>query len=205
MIQAADGNLYGANYPGPGNTGTVFRISLAGNFQKILNLSSSSTGAGPNALVQASDGNLWGTNVASTGAGAGGTVYTITTGGTLLNSTFLTMNNTGTQPVAPLIQGTDGKLYGTASSYGRLPNGQGASGTVFVVDAGLGPVLTSIAVTAPKNSIANGTTEQFTATGTYGDGSTADITTQVTWNSSNTGVATIEASTGLATAVATGS
>src|SRR5439155_19070942 len=63
----------------------------------------------------------------------------------------------------------------------------------------------SIAVTAPKNSIANGTTQQFTATGTYGDGSTADITTQVTWNSSNTGVATMEASTGLATAVATGS
>ena len=43
--------------------------------------------------------------------------------------------------------------------------------------------LTSIAVT-PANPIgAKGLTEQFTATGTYTDGSTADLTTQVTWAS----------------------
>jgi uncharacterized repeat protein (TIGR03803 family) len=205
LIQAADGNLYGANYSGPGNTGTVFRISLDGNFQKILNLSAATTGTVPNALVQSSDGNLWGTTSASTVGGAGGKVYSITTDGTLLTSAYLTTSNTGIQPDAPLIQAADGKLYGTASSYGRLPNGQFASGTVFVVDAGLAPRLTSIAVTAPNSSISEGTTQQFTATGTYGDNSIADITTQVTWNSSNTGVATIGASTGLATAVATGS
>ena len=38
---------------------------------------------------------------------------------------------------------------------------------------------------------AKGLTEQFTATGTYTDGSTADLTTQVTWASGTTSVATI--------------
>jgi len=113
----------------------------------------------------------------------------------------MTQATTGIQPLAPLIQATDGKLYGTASNYGPLPGGGFAGGTIFVVDAGLGPSLTSIAVTAPNSSIPKGTTQQFTATGSYGDNSTADITSQVTWKSSNTAVATVT-STGLATAVA---
>ena len=64
--------------------------------------------------------------------------------------------------------------------------------------------LVSIAVTPADPSIASGQTQQFTATGTYTDASTADITTEVTWASSNTDVATIGESTGLATAVAAG-
>lgn len=46
--------------------------------------------------------------------------------------------------------------------------------------------------------------QQFTATGLFGNGSTTDITGQVTWSSSNTAVATISSS-GLATAVGPGS
>ena len=59
--------------------------------------------------------------------------------------------------------------------------------------------LSSIAVV--PNSPANikvGLTQQFTATGTYSDGSMSDITTQVVWTSSNTSTATISA-TGLVT------
>lgn len=204
LIQAADGNLYGANYSGPGNTGTVFRVALDGTFQKILNLSGATTGTSPNALLRASDGDLWGTTLLSSGGGAGGKIYRVTTDGALLDSTFLTTAGTGIQPAAPLIQGTDGKLYGTTSAYGRLANGQFASGTIFVVDAGLTSSLTSIAVTAPNTSIANGTSQQFTATGTYGDNSVADLTAQVEWHSSVPGVATFGAGTGLASAVATG-
>jgi hypothetical protein len=48
-----------------------------------------------------------------------------------------------------------------------------------------------------------GTTQQFTATGTYSDGSTADITSKVTWASDTITAATI-ASSGLATSVAPG-
>jgi len=47
-------------------------------------------------------------------------------------------------------------------------------------------------------------TQQYSATATFGDNSQGDVTDQVTWTSSQTGVATIDASSGLATAVALG-
>jgi len=68
--------------------------------------------------------------------------------------------------------------------------------------------LTSIAVTPASPSIANRTTQQFKATGTYSDGSIHDLTDTATWSSSSVGVATISnaaGSKGLATAVAAGS
>ncbi len=65
--------------------------------------------------------------------------------------------------------------------------------------------LQSIAVTPASPSIAAGSSQQFTATGTYSDSSTQNITTSVTWASSNTSFATIGATTGLAHAVAAGS
>ena len=63
--------------------------------------------------------------------------------------------------------------------------------------------LSSISVTPQSQTLVAGTQQQYTATATYSDGSFADVTTSVTWASSNTGVATISTS-GLATAVATG-
>lgn len=66
------------------------------------------------------------------------------------------------------------------------------------------PMLTSIAVEpALPDNLAVGATQQFTATGTYSDNSTADITSEVTWASSDEAVATIDAA-GLATGVAEG-
>ena len=56
--------------------------------------------------------------------------------------------------------------------------------------------LVSIQVTPPTPSIAKGVPTQFTATGTYTDGSTANLTSQVTWSSSDTGVATISNASG---------
>jgi trimeric autotransporter adhesin len=68
--------------------------------------------------------------------------------------------------------------------------------------------LVSITVTPINPSIAKGTTQQFTATGTYSDSSTQNLTTAVTWSSSAAAVATISnaaGSNGLATSVAVGS
>jgi uncharacterized protein YjdB len=64
-------------------------------------------------------------------------------------------------------------------------------------------VLETISVTPASASVAKGLTVQYTATGTYSDGSTANITATVTWTSSAASVATVNAS-GLATAVAVG-
>jgi uncharacterized protein YjdB len=63
--------------------------------------------------------------------------------------------------------------------------------------------LTSIAITPADPSIISGATQQFTATGTFSDGTTHDMTGQVTWSSQNPFVATIDRN-GLATAVAKG-
>jgi hypothetical protein len=63
--------------------------------------------------------------------------------------------------------------------------------------------LSSIAVTPVNPTILTGATQQFTATGTYSDGSTQNATSQATWTSSSPTVATINAS-GLATTVAAG-
>jgi hypothetical protein len=68
--------------------------------------------------------------------------------------------------------------------------------------------LVSIEVSPLTPSLANGLTRQFTATGTFTDNSTQDLTTQVTWASSDGAVATISnaaSSNGLATAISAGS
>jgi N-acetylneuraminic acid mutarotase len=64
--------------------------------------------------------------------------------------------------------------------------------------------LVSIQITPASASKAIGLTQQFTATGTYSDASTPDITASVSWNSSDTARATI-GDGGLATAVNAGS
>jgi hypothetical protein len=63
--------------------------------------------------------------------------------------------------------------------------------------------LVSIAVTPATPSIAAGTTEQFTATGTFTDGSTQNLTSTATWSSDTPATATIN-TTGLAQSVAVG-
>jgi sugar lactone lactonase YvrE len=64
--------------------------------------------------------------------------------------------------------------------------------------------LSSISVAPANTSILVGRSQQFTATGTYSDSSTQNLTGTVVWTSSNTRVATVN-STGVVTAVAAGS
>jgi trimeric autotransporter adhesin len=67
--------------------------------------------------------------------------------------------------------------------------------------------LVSLALSPLNPSIAKGAVQQFSATGTYSDSSTQDVTTAVTWTSSAASVATISNATGangLATPVAAG-
>ena len=60
--------------------------------------------------------------------------------------------------------------------------------TVLTVTA---PALESIAVAPVNPSIAKGLTQQFTATGTFSDNSTEDLTNLVTWASATPATATI--------------
>ena len=110
-------------------------------------------------------------------------------------------------PLHALANGVSGfngvYAYGSTSSF---PN-QGWNSSNYWVDvvfSTTAPVtLTSIAVTPANPTISTGATQQFTATGTYTDGSTQNITGQVAWASTNTSVATIN-SEGLATGSSAG-
>jgi trimeric autotransporter adhesin len=64
------------------------------------------------------------------------------------------------------------------------------------------PTLTSLAVAPTSASIIQGNTLQISATGTYDDGSTKDLTGSATWTTSASGVATVT-SGGLVKAAAT--
>ena len=66
----------------------------------------------------------------------------------------------------------------------------------FFPDAG---TLVAITISPNNPTIQPSKTQQFTATGTFGDNSTKDLSSSVTWSSSNANAATINSS-GLATA-----
>jgi uncharacterized repeat protein (TIGR03803 family) len=108
----------------------------------------STVGAGPAApLVQASDGNFYGTTSANQYGGpygglmGPGTVFKVTPVGveTLLYAFGTGGSTDGATPVAGLIQGSDGNLYGTTRSGGAY-----GYGTVFkITPAGVETVLYS--------------------------------------------------------------
>jgi hypothetical protein len=136
------------------------------------------------------------TVTSSTGAAPTGTV-TFTAGtatlGTVALSGVHAKISTATLPEgATTITATYNGDTDYSSSSGSLTQ------TVNIV-----PTLVSIVVAPVDPSIGTGATIQFTAYGTYSDGSYKIITSSVAWSSSRTGVATI-VSGGLATGVAVG-
>ena len=103
----------------------------------------------------------------------------------LTNQVTWSSGNSGIATVSPLGLVT-GVSAGSTPITGTL---QGVSGstTATVNDA----TLTAITVSPANQSIPKGTTLQLTATGTFNDGTTEDLTTQVTWTSSAQAVATV--------------
>ncbi len=126
---------------------------------------------------------------AATGFFKNGTVSNLTTSVTWSSSNpavAAISNSAGSQGLATSL--AQGATVITASL------GSVSGSTILTVTP---PVLVSLAVTPGNPSIPLGTKQQFNATGTFTDGSTQDLTTSVSWNSSNTAVATIN-SQGLA-------
>ena len=125
LVQATDGDFYGTTYYAQlqGSDyccGTVFKITSAGVLTTLY-----SFGGYPSddmlyptgTLVQASDGNFYGTtNQGGNNSSDAGTVFRITPGGTVtLLYSFCSQPNCtdGADPMAGLVQATDGNLYGT--------------------------------------------------------------------------------------------
>ncbi len=92
----------------------------------------------------------------------------------------------------------------TATTFTATESDTSPPGALSTVTCTLVPNLVSIAVSPANQSVAAGSSQQFTATGTYSDASTGNLTSSAIWSSSNTSVATI-ASGGLAQMIGTGS
>lgn len=134
LVQASDGNLYGTTLRGGLNDkGTVFRITLDGNFTRLYDFNGNDGENPEGALVAGPDGNLYGTTLQG-GSGSRGTIYRITTAGVLTSlysfpslSEFSTagiaINETGANPRSALLLAADGNFYGT--TYQGGPNGYG--------------------------------------------------------------------------------
>jgi uncharacterized repeat protein (TIGR03803 family) len=141
LIQASDGNFYGVTpFGGTNGTGTVFRMSPAGNVATLYSFepaTAGSHGSNPSArLIQANDGNFYGVTEYG-GANNTGTVFQFTLSGTgsTLYSFGTSSATDATNPEASLIQGTDGSLYGTTWNGGTYQtSGIENFGTVFKIN-----------------------------------------------------------------------
>jgi uncharacterized repeat protein (TIGR03803 family) len=137
LLQGGDGNFYGTTALSDGNgDGIVFKMTPAGAVT-ILHTFCLQTGCPdgehPQAqLIEGSDGDFYGTTTtyifgASSGDTATGTIFKITSSGTLTTLfTFADPATQGAYPSGNLLQGSDGNFYGTT-----IEGGASSGGTFF--------------------------------------------------------------------------
>jgi uncharacterized repeat protein (TIGR03803 family) len=139
LIQATDGNFYGATAAGGAfNGGTVFQMTPSGTVTVLHAFTRGTDGSTPYAsLLQATDGNFYGTTYEFGGAqwsryGFGcGTVFKMDGAGTVTVLHSFAGGADGAYPFAPLIQAADGNFYGTTSAGGGAGCPVNGCGTVF--------------------------------------------------------------------------
>ncbi|MGD0058746.1 MAG: choice-of-anchor tandem repeat GloVer-containing protein [Verrucomicrobiia bacterium] len=129
LFQGSDSNFYGMTTRGGVNdTGTVFQITSAGTLTTLHSFTGGADGGYPlGGLIQGSDGNFYGTT-SQGGANNTGTVFQITSAGTLTTLYSFLGGTNGAIPEAGLVQATDGNFYGTTSI-----GGSNTYGTVFSI------------------------------------------------------------------------
>ena len=180
FIQGSDGNFYGTTKGGGSvGGGTVFQMTPAGVVTILYILGNGYDGAEPDAgVIQGSDGNFYGTT--RLGGNGAGTVFQLTPQGvyTTLYSFPALGTTAGADPVASLVQGSDGNFYGTTETTGA--NG---AGTVFqITPAG---AFTSLYSFTENNQILDGALIQardgnFYGTTYYGGADGAGTVFQLT-------------------------
>jgi uncharacterized repeat protein (TIGR03803 family) len=121
------------------SAGTIYKFSPSnGTFITIFSFAQDGSQGKQMAapLIQASDGNLYGTT-AFGGASNAGTIFKLSTSGSLLLSYSFPDEAGGELPLAPLVQAADGDLYGT-TFYGGTITGEckNGCGTIFKMSHG---------------------------------------------------------------------
>lgn len=159
FIQASDGKLYGVTPEGgaggPDGMGVIFSFDITTNTYTKLHDFDGVNGNIPQAsLVQASDGKLYG-STAYGGTTNNGIIYSYDPGTSVFTKLFDFANtNTGQRPYGAMVQGNDGKLYGTTSEGGSAANDNGA---IFSFDPATGSYMTLVSFTGAngRNPLGN--------------------------------------------------
>ena len=127
-IVGVDGNFYGTATSSntSGQYGSIYKLTTLGKFTTLHDFVNTD-GASPDApLMQASSGTFFGvTQSGGSSGGNTGNIFKITSSGGF-NVLFTFNGNNGHDSVAPLVQGGDGNLYGTA-----IQGGTSNLGVVF--------------------------------------------------------------------------
>jgi len=170
LVLATDGNFYGTTWSGGANSqGTVFKMTPQGALTSLYSFCAQPScldGEFPAAgLVQASDGNFYGTTTYG-GASGDGTVFTITSTGTLTTlHSFSGPYGDGFQAFPGLLQGTNGLFYGMTRGWGDpcVP-GTTVCGTIYSLDMGLVPFVTFVRNVGRVGQVAEILGQGFTGT-----------------------------------------
>lgn len=155
-IQGTDGNFYGTAGGGLYNGGIFFRMTPSGELTTLYNfcsLSNCADGNGPTGVIQSSDGNFYGTTFgggANTHSYCGegcGTIFQITATGQLTTLySFCSQSNCsdGSAPSYPLMQATNGTLFGTTIWGGTASCSPSGCGVIFSLSLGLPAFLEAV-------------------------------------------------------------
>lgn len=132
LIQGKDGFLYGTTEGGGASYyGTIFKMAYSGGKSLLYSFTDGNSGANPyGTLVQGTNGNFYGTTYAG-GTNAYGTIFKMTSSGSVSFPYSFTGGVAGANPLAGLVQGADGNFYGTA-----YMNGADYYGSVFKMAPG---------------------------------------------------------------------
>lgn len=128
LIEASDGFLYGTTYSGGNGRGTIFRVDGSGAVTPVYALQDADGWNPGGALVQASDGDFYGTTT-SGGPTSSGTAFRVDASTFAFTTIHDFDGSDGGAPEGALLEGSDGKLYGTTST-----SGMNGAGTVFRMD-----------------------------------------------------------------------
>jgi len=118
LLLAPNGSFYGTTVNGGANDlGTVFRFDAPQTLTTLHSFGGAGEGTHPaSGLILATDGKFWGTTP-SGGAPGFGTIFRIDTAGNLTTvHSFAGSNADGYSPSGPLMQSSDGLLYGTTTT-----------------------------------------------------------------------------------------
>jgi uncharacterized repeat protein (TIGR03803 family) len=131
LIRGSDGFFYGTTSNGGVSLyyGTVFRMDASGAVTVLYSFQFGADGASPAAgLVEGSDGFFYGTASIGGAPGSYGTIFRVSAAGEF-GVLHAFVGTDGAYPLAELVFGLDGALYGTTQNGGTY-----GAGTVFRVD-----------------------------------------------------------------------